>query len=675
MRGRLTLPTDRVELTRIIREHVIREQNRLSYRRIMWLLAYYYLNGMRRFDVFDPRSGTLSPQWLDEDGNMEFQSQEMLSAVDRASARIASMDLRPKVEREGTSLRMIRERASAQLLLDAAISGNQLDQVKTQFAHLLVTLGTVGIAGHLSDLPTVGMTADLEVIHPKELFPFPSLGNDYTRAEGLVRSRIVPLSHLKERFGRKIARNLDLMEYWRVDHGDPIQDIEEEHDPAIPRNPFTGGSAEPRSMSVDGGEQDQLVLVRVRELWLDGDRGTCSRYVICSGEYVIEDQDLSGAEKYCPIGVARFIENGRFHGAGLFDMLFSMNREMERMLKALFRNVRDMDRYGIVVLPQGSFNERAILRDVGRGLRMVSYQPDPLNEKFTPFVIKPHDAGDIPGRTAQFAKELMDGINPIRDLLAEKGRVDSATGLQFLDEQISQAMTTPTRGVQSAFGQCYRSLAAEAAARVIQMPRAIPITHLNLDLAGAVIDPEEGTASFPENPIPHVGHLNFTVRETSPRSVTARKAEALELLKMQVTDPESFKLLALEEGLDFAMWMKEEQAAYETIVLQILTLYGNGDQSKQIVVAPHMARPDLQLRVLNAFMSSPQMMLAAPEVQDDFRAFRDTLMRFSGLVLPEAVPDPMDLAALGMGPPEPMNGQPGAGSAVASGAFAGAPPG
>lgn len=660
MRGRLQLPKDRLELSRVIREHVIREQNRLSYRRITWLLAYYYLNGMRRFDVFDPNTGRLSPQWLDEEGNMDFQSQEMMSAIDRASARIASMDLRPKVEREGTSLRMIRERASAQLLLDSMINSNQLDEIKTRFAHLFVALGTVGVAGHLTDVPTIGMSADFEVIHPKELFPFPSMGNDYTRQEGLVRSRIVPLSHLKERYGRKIARNLDLMEYWRVDHGDPIEDIEEEHDPAIPRNPFTGGSAEPRSMSFDGGEHDQLVLVRVRELWLDGDRGTCSRYVVCSGEYIIEDEDLSGSEKYCPIGVARFMETGKFHGAGLFDLLFSMNREMERMLKTLFRNIRETDRYGIVVMPQGSFNERSVLRDVGRGLRAVSYQPDPLNEKFTPFVIQPHNAGDIPGRTAQFAKELMDGINPIRDLLAEKGRVDSATGLQFLDEQISQAMTTPTRGVQAAFGQCYRSLVSEAAKNVMMYPRAIPITHLTLDLAGAVLDPEEGTASFPENPIPNVSRLNFTVRETSPRSMTARKAEALELLKMQVTDPDSFKLLALEEGLDFAMWTKEEQAAYETIVMQILMLFNDGSESSQIVVAPHLARPDLQLRVLSAFMSGPQMMLASTEVQDDFKAFRDTLMRFSGMVLPEAVPDPMDLAALGMEPPEPMNGPPAA---------------
>lgn len=659
MRGRLTLPKDRVELTRIIREHVVREQARLSYRRIMWLLAYYYLNGMRRFDVFDPNTGTLSPQWLDEEGNMDFQSQEMTSAIDRASARIASMDLRPKVEREGTSLRMIRERSSAQLLLDAMVSSNHLDRVKTQFAHLLTVLGTVGIAGHLTDLPTAGMSADLEVIHPKELFPFPSQGNDYTRQEGLVRSRIVPLSHLKDRFGRRIARNLDLMEYWRVDHGDPIQDIEEEHDPAIPRNPFTGGSAEPRSMSFDGGEHDQLVLVRVRELWLDGDRGTCSRYVVSSGEYVIEDSDFSQVERYCPIGVARFIENGRFHGAGLFDLLFSVSREMERMLKSLFRNVRDMDRYGIVVLPQGSFNERAILRDVGRGLRMVSYQPDPLNEKFAPFVIKPHDAGDIPGRTAQLAKELMDGLNPIRDLLAEKGRVDSATGLQFLDEQISRAMTTPTRAVQAAFGQCYKALAAEAAGVVTLSPRSIPLVNVNLDLAGLVIDVEEGTASFSRNPVPNVANLGFTVRETSPRSAVARKAEALELLKMQVTDPESLKLLALEEGLDFAIWMKEEQAAYESIVMQILVLYGDGQRSGQIVVAPHMCRPDLQLRVLSAFMAGPQMMLASPEVQDDFKTLRDSLVRFSGLVLPEAIPDPMDLAALGMAQQDPMNGQPG----------------
>ena len=659
MRGRLTLPKDRVELSRIIREHVIREQSRLSYRRIMWLLAYYYLNGMRRFDIFDPRTGTLSPQWLDEEGNMEFQSQEMLSAIDRASARIASMDLRPKVEREGMSLRLIRERSSAQLLLDAMVSSNHLEHVNTQFAHLLTTLGTVCIAGHVTDLPTIGMSAYFEVIHPKELFPFPSLGSDYTRQEGLIRSRIMPLSHLKEKFGMKIQRNLDLLEYWRVDHGDPIQDIEEEHDPSIPRNPFTGGNAEPRSMSFDGGEHDQLVLVRVRELWLDGERGTCSRYVVTSGEYVIEDQDFSNTERYCPICIARFIENGNFHGAGLFDLLFSVNREMERMLKSLFKNVRDMDRYGIVVLPQGSFNERAILRDVGRGLRMVSYQPDPLNEKFNPFVIKPHDAGDVPGKTAQFAKELMDGLNPISDLLAEKGRVDSANGLQFLDEQISKAMTTPTRGVQTAFGQCYKSLASEAAAKVLLMPRAIPVNNLSIDLAGVVIDAEEGTASFPKNPIPHVGHLNFSVKETSPRSAIARKAEALEMVKMQILDPDSLKLLALEEGLDFAMWMKEEQATYETIVMQILMLYGDGQDSQQIVVAPHMARPDLQLRVLSAFMASPQMMLASVEVQNDFKALRDTLVRFSGLVLPEAVPDPMDLAALGMAPQDPMNGQPG----------------
>ena len=62
------MPTDQIKLTknkkalaRIIDQHAEREESRLSYRRTTWLLAWYYLNGARRFDVFDPEHGHLSP--------------------------------------------------------------------------------------------------------------------------------------------------------------------------------------------------------------------------------------------------------------------------------------------------------------------------------------------------------------------------------------------------------------------------------------------------------------------------------------------------------------------------------------------------------------------------------------------------------------------------------------
>ncbi len=636
--NRFELPKKKIDICHVIRDHAEKEISRLSYRRITWLLTYYYLNGMRRFDVFDPSTGHLSPHYLDEEGNMEFQSQEMLSAIDRAAARLSAMDLRPKVLRTGTSLPMIRQRATAQMLADALVSDDQIAEVSTKFAHIFTSLGSCGIQGHITDHPTIGLTGDLEVIHPKEILPFPSLGQDYTKECGMIRQRIVPLETLVEKFGPRIKSNLEDMEYYEIEVGDPIEDPDESYDAGYSVNPFNGkGYTE--------NAADAMTVVRVRELWIDGPRGTCARYVICSGDYLIDDQDLENTQTYCPIGFARFMETGTFHGAGLFDLLFSINREMEKMLKALFNNIKELDRYGVVVMPQGSFNERSVLREVGNGLRMISYAPDPLNEKFSPFMISPHNAGDIPGKTAAFAKQLMQGINPVQDLIAEKGRVDSATGLQFLDEQINRAMTNPTMGVVQAFGKMYRSMVSNASRELLLRPRPLPVKSLDLNLAGAIIDFDRSEVSFQNNPIPNVAHLTFSVRQVNPRSEVVRKQEAMQMLQAGLTDPDGLKLFALKEGLDFAMWLDEDQAAYEQVVQNILTLFGNGADAGQIILTPHTSRPELQLRVLSAFMSGPLISRADPTVIDEFKKYREAMIQFMGASLPAMVPNP-DSAAL-----------------------------
>ena len=650
------LPKKKIEICQVIRDHAEKEISRLQYRRITWLLTYYYLNGMRRFDVFDPASGHLSPHYLDEEGNMEFQSQEMLSAIDRVSARLASMDLRPKVLRTGTSLPMIRQRATAQVLADALVSDEQIAEVSTKFAHLFTSLGSCGIQGHITEHETIGLTGDLEVIHPKEILPFPSLGQDYTKQSGIIRQRIVPLETLIEKFGPRIKSNLEEMEYYDIQVGDPLEDPREDDTQG------SGHSVNPfNNKGYNSSATDSMTVVRVRELWIDGVRGTCERYIICSGDYLIDDQDLTSTQTYCPIGFARFMENGSFHGAGLFDLLFSINREMEKMLKALFNNVREMDRYGVVVMPQGSFNERSILREVGDGLRMISYAPDPLNEKFSPFTISPHNAGDIPGKTAAFAKQLMQGINPVQDLLQEKGRVDSASGLQFLDEQINKAMTNPTMGVVQAWGRMYRSMVANASRELFISPRAIPVKSLDLNLAGAVIDFDNSQISFQNNPIPNVSHLTFAVKQVNPRSEVARKQEALQLLQSGLMDPEAFKLFALKEGLDFAMWMDEDQSGYEQVVQNIMNLFGNGTEPGEIVITPHTSKPELQLRVLSSFMSGPLMTKADPRIVDEFKKYREALIQFMGASLPAMVPNPDSIAAFAEQAPQPAGPQPGPG--------------
>ena len=117
------------------------------------------------------------------------------------------------------------------------------------------------------------------------------------------------------------------------------------------------------------------------------------------------------------------------------------------------------------------------------------------------------------------------------------------------------------------------------------------------------------------------------------------------MLEKGMTDPDGLKLFALKEGLDFAMWMDEDQAAYEQVVQNILTLYGNGVDSGQIVLTPHTSKPELQLRVLSSFMSGPLMSQADPEVINEFKKYREALIQFMGHSLPSMIPNP-DSAAL-----------------------------
>lgn len=638
----IKLTKDPMALARIIDEHVEREWSSLAYRRATWLVALYYLMGARQFDVFDPDSGAVRYSYLNEEDRMEFQSSELLSAVDKISGRLSSLDFRPMVTRIGSSLSSIRQRSIAQIMLDQVVSEHQLSRVVPQFNHIFALLGSCGIAGHIVNHPTVGMTADLEVVHPIELFPFPSLTQDYTKQRGLLRQRMVSLEYLKDVFGPKVTRNKERLEFYTIKPGETYEQRTS--------NEYTLGSQITYSDNRLGGydaSKETLEVVRVRELWLKGPRDTVSRYVVTSGEYVIHDEDLEGREVYCPIGFARFMENGTFHGAGVFDLLFPLCREAEQLQKTLFNNIRDIDRYGVLVLPHGSFNANTMLRDVGQGLRVFPWEPDPISEGFKPFNITPFTSGDVPGKVSAFAIQQIDRLNPIRDLIAEKGRVDSATGLQFLDEQVNRAMNTPTAGVQQAWGDCYRSVLASTVREVVFSPKTFTVDQLTLDLAGVVVDPETMQVSFEQNPLPSLSQLSFKIKDINPRSKVARKQEALQLQQQFQIDPDTFMLFALKEGLDFAMWTDEHQSAYESVVRNCLLLYGDGKTPGQVILTPQTTKPEMQIRVLNAFMAGPTMAVAGAEVQNAFIEYHKTLMGFMGLVLPNALPNPDDVAMLG----------------------------
>ena len=78
-----------------------------------------------------------------------------------------------------------------------------------------------------------------------------------------------------------------------------------------------------------------------------------------------------------------------------------------------------------------------------------------------------------------------------------------------------------------------------------------------------------------------------------------------------------------------------------------LLLYGDGKSPGQVVLTPQTSKPEMQIRVLNSFMAGPTMAVASAEVQNAFIEYHKTMMGFMGLVLPNALPNPDDVAMLG----------------------------
>ena len=73
--------------------------------------------------------------------------------------------------------------------------------------------------------------------------------------------------------------------------------------------------------------------------------------------------------------------------------------------------------------------------------------------------------------------------------------------------------------------------------------------------------------------------------------------------------------------------MEEERAAYEAVVKNCLILFGNGETPGEIVVGDPHSTTKVAVEGTNSFMSGPQMMMASPEVQDEFMKYKQFLQQ------------------------------------------------
>jgi len=538
---------------------------------------------------------------------------------------MGSQDTRPKVDRVGFALGDIRNRAVAQILMDHLIHAQAQAEIHSEFDFMLAAYGCAGLCGHTLSVPVAGLVGDLEVVHGTELMPFPSQYG-MSRTGGLMRRRWVPESFLKDVYGtRRFNKMLDSGVYRgrKIQYGAALDQINANHQ----TNSLTRENA-----------SDDLRIFEIVEVWNVGLADRLRQYGVVCGKYTLEAYDFTEEEVFCPIAKATFYNNGTFHGMGHFQMTFGAHRATERLLKNLYQNVEELDRYPLLVLPQGSYNGRTAFQDAGGGVKIMKYMPDAFIENFKPFPIEPVNNVLMPAQVAEFSRNISRELNPVRDLLAEKGRAESGEALQLLDEQTKQATVHATQQKRTAYGKAYRAVAQAAVREILTSPIALRPSRLTLDMAGVVIDPETDSVQFTENPIPNIAGLTFTIMDSHPQSTLARKVEATNHLREQRMTNEEYRLFMVQEGLDPAMPLEAYENAVEMSTRNCLLLYGDGEFPGQVIITPDTVRPDIQLMIVTTFLSSLAVSKASPAVQDAITDYKAALTEFGGFALPEQVP-------------------------------------
>lgn len=647
MSDRIELPKKDDDLARMVEEHVAREENRMLPRRTRWLMAYYYVMGYRSFSYYDQNRVRIGTTLLRRDGTLPLQTSDLISNVNKISSMIGGLDLKPYIKRQGDSLEAIRQRAMAQIVADAAVDEDHVNRIQPKIAHILTLYGSVGVQARVNDVPMLGINADIEVVHPKEVYPFPTVGWDYTKTYGYVRSRLVPEHIVKKLYGASYTRNKQQCLIYRRRKGDVLDEDQTLTGTTLFGNLPVLNTPMPQIGMPDPSQEGDDTLVRVRELFITGPRNTLLDYTCTSGQATLNRESFDTVEAYCPMAWARFIDIGDFYGGGMFDLLFSVLREKERLVEDMIQNVKDLDRYPITILPHGTINEKIAFKDTGRQMRYITANPDQRFDgtpPIRPITIAPHNAGgDLPGRTATFLQEMVDQVNPLRDIIREKGRIDSLPGLQFITEESHKTMAHPLQQVALAFGDIYRYVTSRSIYLMMKGNASVPLSRLDLGLLGAVVNWDKGTVRLTENVVPDLSRLSFGVK-MGGGSEALHKQEALMFLDKGHIDFARFVKYAVKKGLDFAVDMDAERAAYRMVVQNVLTVYNDGNTPGLIFITPFTERPNLQIDVLDEVLSSPEVKTASPAVINELIKYKEQLMYLQGNILPQSVPDPYDMA-------------------------------
>lgn len=648
---RATWPTNKKDLAETMKQVLAAGRGYRAPLMVEWYINYWYLQGVREFNILSYRTGQVTIKYTSDDGKPHLRYEDILNQMQTELGKFMRMDLRPRATRKRLALDAAQKASLAQVVLDELVPTYNVDRLKADLGQGLLMYGTMGV--HAVTTPTVSAyeAAEIMTVSPWNLLPVPGRPARGAETVGLMHHRWVPLNHLRERrkdFKIPADNYHKDLEVRFIRPGERVIEMHDAQGPSTGSDPAFLNRQKPIPHDgVPGDAPTGEPWVELVEAWLHTPNNRVERYVVMLGKHIVHDARFYETQPedlpHMPISVIRNGHTDGFWGRSYVGPLVPLNMEAEGMIASLFKNIRELDMNGILAIPTTIGVNKEDLKPTNKP-KVIWFEPDlsPAKAGITQF--HPSNTGDFPGKVAMMANQLLDrlGRRSPMDMGQPMGRYDSGVTLGVASEAAGVSAIPLGESVNSGLSCVYAALLKNAP-NLLGGRDGLYLTSIDDTLAGIAINESTGKIEVQPDQLPDPDDVILSIAEKRPRDTEGRKKEILTLVQMQLMSPTDFWWVNYKEGLGFATG--RDATKYVDAVLAAmyrnLVQWNDGTQPGGVVPSAHMDHR-IELDVIEAFMQRALFSLASKEVREAFEV-RKAFHEAGVGGFPEGIPSPDQL--------------------------------
>jgi len=630
--------TNREDVQAVLSYHHDAAGNDSDNKRVAWLWAHYWLQGLRETRQSGHANTHSIPSYNthDRQGIKRVRVEKTLAQTKVEEGRILKIDQRPAVNRKkGVGLMHAQQSAASQAVLDHLDITNDGTGIKSTLVYAILAYGTVGM-GVFPQRNT--WRPGSQLIMPWELRSIPANPMHLQDVAGEEWHRWVPLKGLKDslkRFGTRLRFPPKKNMYRLNLHDVPVgARFEEENAPAPLGGVLTGhvSSSAASSTSWDTSwttmfesfkqKKDTEKYVQLREFFIRGGPWTMSRYCLCLGDWLAIDIDYANDDDWQeklggtlgeivlpikPIHIFRYQEVGGFYGRSFVDRLLPVNREMELLVGESIDNMRKVNRQTKLYIPiSGGVNERN-LRTHARD-SYVPWQPDLGAANHKPFVPDIPNSGDTQGRIINMLGAMQDDVAGHGPLMQGDmpGRADSLASIKGVAEFQALPLQGTGESLSLGWSGVYRAQLAHVKNFLNEKLNptgtakiTFEIGRIDRSVMGLSFDPDTGEVSLTHDSLGDPATLDVGIRAKNPQPAEARLAGLDHMLERGIISEAEWAIGSEREGLDLPHVFQARYNSYETAWIENVLMFGDGKTPLKSAQEPPYANEKTEVHAIH----------------------------------------------------------------------------